>query len=102
MDVRTRDNKASTVCRLGEGARKAVKGWGLELLCKDPRWRSDSLTVIETPKVSFFCLFTPAGRLSAVLGAAVIHHSCLICSCTAVAKELLAYECDFHHRKIDL
>lgn len=36
--------------RLGEGARKAVKGWGLELLCKDPRWRSDSLTVIETPK----------------------------------------------------
>ena len=38
--------------RLGEGARKAVKGWGLELLCKDPRWRSDSLTVIETPKVT--------------------------------------------------
>ena len=38
-------------CRLGEGARKAVKGWGLELLCKEPRWRSDCLTVIETPKV---------------------------------------------------
>ncbi|KAL3148320.1 hypothetical protein ABBQ38_013783 [Trebouxia sp. C0009 RCD-2024] len=36
--------------RLAEGARKAVKGWGLELLCKDPRWRSDALTVIETPK----------------------------------------------------
>ncbi len=39
-------------CRLGEGARKAAKGWGLELLCKDSRWRSDALTVIETPKVS--------------------------------------------------
>ncbi|DBA72712.1 hypothetical protein WJX79_001801 [Trebouxia sp. C0005] len=36
--------------RLGEGARKAAKGWGLELLCKDSRWRSDALTVIETPK----------------------------------------------------
>lgn len=36
--------------RLAEGARKAVAGWGLELLCKDPRWRSDSLTVVETPK----------------------------------------------------
>ncbi len=39
-------------CRLGEGARKAAKGWGLDLLCKDSRWRSDALTVIETPKVN--------------------------------------------------
>ena len=37
--------------RLGEGTRKAVEGWGLKLLCKDPRWNSDSLTVIETPQV---------------------------------------------------
>jgi alanine-glyoxylate transaminase/serine-glyoxylate transaminase/serine-pyruvate transaminase len=35
--------------RLAEGARKAVEGWGLQTLCKDPRWKSDSLTVIETP-----------------------------------------------------
>ena len=44
--------KHVVVCRLGEGARRATKGWGLELLCKNPRWRSDALTVIETPKVS--------------------------------------------------
>jgi len=36
--------------RLAEGCRKAVQGWGLELLCKDPRWQSDSLSVIEVPK----------------------------------------------------
>lgn len=35
--------------RLAEGTRAAVEGWGLKLLCKHPRWRSDSLTVIETP-----------------------------------------------------
>jgi alanine-glyoxylate transaminase/serine-glyoxylate transaminase/serine-pyruvate transaminase len=36
--------------RLAEGTRKAVEGWGLKLLCKQPRWRSDSLTVIEVPQ----------------------------------------------------
>ncbi|GIL80982.1 hypothetical protein Vretimale_9319 [Volvox reticuliferus] len=36
--------------RLGEGARRAVEGWGLKLLCKNPRWRSDSLTVVEVPE----------------------------------------------------
>ena len=36
--------------RLAEGARQAVEGWGLSLLCKDPRWFSDSLTVVEVPK----------------------------------------------------
>ena len=36
--------------RLAEGTRKAVQGWGLETLCKNPRWYSDSLTVIETPQ----------------------------------------------------
>ncbi|GFR46530.1 hypothetical protein Agub_g8118 [Astrephomene gubernaculifera] len=35
--------------RLAEGVRRAVEGWGLQLLCKNPRWYSDSLTVIETP-----------------------------------------------------
>lgn len=36
--------------RLAEGTRKAVEGWGLKLLCKQKRWQSDSLTVIETPE----------------------------------------------------
>ncbi|KAH7615609.1 hypothetical protein Ndes2526B_g09646 [Nannochloris sp. 'desiccata'] len=36
--------------RLAEGTRKAVEGWGLKLLCKDPRWYSDSLTVVEVPE----------------------------------------------------
>lgn len=35
--------------RLAEGVRQAVKGWGLTLLCKNPRWYSDSLTVVEVP-----------------------------------------------------
>ena len=37
--------------RLAEGTRRAAKAWGLQLLCKDPRWYSHSLTVIEVPKV---------------------------------------------------
>lgn len=36
--------------RLAEGTRKAVEGWGLKLLCRNPRWHSDSLTVVETPE----------------------------------------------------
>lgn len=36
--------------RLAEGTRAAVKGWGLDLVCKDPRWNSDTLTVIQTPE----------------------------------------------------
>ena len=37
--------------RLAEGTRRAAKAWGLNLLCKNPRWYSDSLTVIEVPEV---------------------------------------------------
>lgn len=37
-------------CRLAEGTRKAVEGWGLKLLCKDKRWQSDSLSVIQVPE----------------------------------------------------
>lgn len=36
--------------RLAEGTRKAVEGWGLQTLCRNPRWKSDSLTVIEVPQ----------------------------------------------------
>ena len=35
--------------RFAEGTRRAVAAWGLELLCKNPRWRSNSLTVIKLP-----------------------------------------------------
>lgn len=63
-------------CRLAEGARKAVQGWGLELLCKDPRWRSDALTVIETPKVCTpplqWCPFTLALRMPQPMAALAI------------------------------
>lgn len=33
-----------------EGTRRAVKAWGLELLCENPRWHSNSLTVVKTPE----------------------------------------------------
>lgn len=35
--------------RLADATRAAAAGWGLELLCTNPRWQSDSLTVIKTP-----------------------------------------------------
>jgi alanine-glyoxylate transaminase / serine-glyoxylate transaminase / serine-pyruvate transaminase len=36
--------------RLASGVRAAVGAWGLKLLCTNPRWYSDALTVIETPE----------------------------------------------------
>eukprot|EP01025_Chloroclados_australasicus_P058866 TRINITY_DN7436_c0_g1_i9.p1 TRINITY_DN7436_c0_g1~~TRINITY_DN7436_c0_g1_i9.p1 ORF type:complete len:529 (+),score=51.14 TRINITY_DN7436_c0_g1_i9:151-1587(+) len=36
--------------RLGEGTRKAVAAWGLQTLCREPRWHSDALTVVEMPE----------------------------------------------------
>ena len=42
---------AGCPCRLATASRKAVEGWGLELLCTDKRWYSDSLTVVEVPQV---------------------------------------------------
>ena len=36
--------------RLAEGTRRAVAGWGLQTLCRNPRWKSDSLTVVEVPE----------------------------------------------------
>lgn len=35
--------------RLAEGVRRAIKGWGLELLAKDPKFQSDTLSVVEVP-----------------------------------------------------
>lgn len=36
--------------RLAEGTRRAAKAWGLPLLCENPRWNSDSLTVLKVPE----------------------------------------------------
>jgi len=44
------DNVVARHHRLAEGTRKAVEGWGLNLLCRNPRWQSDSLTVVEVPE----------------------------------------------------
>lgn len=44
------DNCIARHGRLAEGTRRAVKAWGLELLCSDPRWYSNSLTVIKFPE----------------------------------------------------
>lgn len=44
------DNVVARHKRLAEGCRAAVKAWGLDLLCKNPRWYSDALTVVEVPK----------------------------------------------------
>lgn len=44
------DNVTARHFRLAEGTRRAAAGWGLSLLVKDPRWNSDSLTVIEVPQ----------------------------------------------------
>jgi len=35
--------------RLAEGARAAVKGWGLELCAKEPRWYSDTVSAVMVP-----------------------------------------------------
>jgi alanine-glyoxylate transaminase/serine-glyoxylate transaminase/serine-pyruvate transaminase len=35
--------------RHAEGVRRAVKAWGLEILCKDPKYYSSSLTAIMMP-----------------------------------------------------
>jgi len=36
--------------RLANAARKAVEAWGLEILCRDPRHYSDSLTAVMMPE----------------------------------------------------
>jgi len=44
------DNVNARHARLAAGTRKAVEAWGLELLCENPRWYSDSLTVVKVPE----------------------------------------------------
>ncbi|MGQ0675437.1 MAG: hypothetical protein ACT4N4_05040 [Rhodospirillales bacterium] len=43
------DNVFARHARLGEATRRAVRGWGLELLCLDPAEYSNSLTAVLMP-----------------------------------------------------
>uniref|UniRef100_A0A7S2F0G4 Aminotransferase class V domain-containing protein n=1 Tax=Pycnococcus provasolii TaxID=41880 RepID=A0A7S2F0G4_9CHLO len=43
------DNVIARHARFGEGTRAAAKAWGLETLCTQPRWYSNSLTVLKAP-----------------------------------------------------
>jgi len=44
------DNVVARHGRLAEATRKAVKAWGLTLLCEEERWNSNSLTVVKAPE----------------------------------------------------
>ena len=43
------DNVFSRHRRLADGARAAVKAWGLKLCAKEPKWHSDTVTAIMVP-----------------------------------------------------
>jgi alanine-glyoxylate transaminase/serine-glyoxylate transaminase/serine-pyruvate transaminase len=43
------DNVFARHHRLANGARAAVKGWGLSLCAKEPKWNSDTVTAIMVP-----------------------------------------------------
>lgn len=63
--------------RLGCATRKAVAAWGLETLCKTERWKSNSLTVVETPGVDSNLIVKHAFakyNLSLGLGLAQVRH----------------------------
>ncbi len=44
------DNVFARHARLAEGVRRAVRAWGLRLLCEDPRAYSNSLTAVVLPE----------------------------------------------------
>ncbi len=44
------DNALARHADLADATRAAVKAWGLQLLCSDPRWYSNSLSVIKAPQ----------------------------------------------------
>jgi alanine-glyoxylate transaminase/serine-glyoxylate transaminase/serine-pyruvate transaminase len=44
------DNVFARHARHGEATRRAVRGWGLEVLCADPREYSNSLTAVVLPE----------------------------------------------------
>jgi alanine-glyoxylate transaminase/serine-glyoxylate transaminase/serine-pyruvate transaminase len=50
LDEEGLDNVFARHSRHGEATRRAVRGWGLEILCLDPREYSDSLTAVLLPE----------------------------------------------------
>jgi alanine-glyoxylate transaminase/serine-glyoxylate transaminase/serine-pyruvate transaminase len=44
------DNVFARHDRLAEATRRAVRGWGLEVLCKDPKYYSSTITAIMLPE----------------------------------------------------
>ncbi|MGH8733075.1 MAG: aminotransferase class V-fold PLP-dependent enzyme, partial [Burkholderiales bacterium] len=44
------DNVFARHRRLADGARAAVKAWGLKLCAKEPKWHSDTVTAIMVPQ----------------------------------------------------
>ncbi|HEU4648814.1 MAG TPA: aminotransferase class V-fold PLP-dependent enzyme [Gemmatimonadales bacterium] len=43
------DNVFARHHRLAEGTRRAVRGWGLELCARDPKWYSDTVSAVMVP-----------------------------------------------------
>jgi alanine-glyoxylate transaminase / serine-glyoxylate transaminase / serine-pyruvate transaminase len=44
------DNVFARHHRLGEATRRAVKAWGLEILCRDPKYYSPTITAVMLPE----------------------------------------------------
>ena len=44
------DNVFARHARLAEATRRAVKAWGLEILCRDPKYYSPTITAVLTPE----------------------------------------------------
>jgi alanine-glyoxylate transaminase/serine-glyoxylate transaminase/serine-pyruvate transaminase len=44
------DNVFARHDRLAEATRRAVRGWGLEIMCRDPKYYSPTITAILTPE----------------------------------------------------
>ncbi|MEA2907063.1 MAG: alanine-glyoxylate transaminase / serine-glyoxylate transaminase / serine-pyruvate transaminase [Alphaproteobacteria bacterium] len=44
------DNVFARHDRLAEATRRAVRGWGLEIMCRDPKYYSPTITAVLTPE----------------------------------------------------
>jgi alanine-glyoxylate transaminase/serine-glyoxylate transaminase/serine-pyruvate transaminase len=56
--------------RLAEGVRRAVRAWGLEILCRNPREYSNTLTAVVVPEaIDADAVLRAAERLNLSLGA---------------------------------
>ena len=44
------DNVFARHARFAEATRRAVKGWGLEIMCRDPKYYSPTITAVMMPE----------------------------------------------------